>query len=375
MVICFNCSPAAKTALDELIVAGEFKDRNEVISCAIENFAVLHKHVAENGTMIFDALVGSRPTADGSLRIGKSPGTQHSQVSSGQMKQAAGKTPPPTPEIFTLEDFPDRLAAVAQPPPDRRRAGEAVPLEEWVFGQYNKLLPAKASCRAIARSLKDEPKGVDISEAAWQIADEAWALGDVLGARDVLYGFDRDSTLATAFPRTSDGRRRYASQFVASITKEGRVSGLLVDLKLINRAEGTGSSMLLTEAGWRFAAMQNPVLDNGGERPTRRFSEEEVEFLLDHIARNVPAEDFAYRAILKAISSGADSPEKIDAALGQYVSPEARANLSKPFLSTQRSGAISRMTDLGLLTRVREGVRVTYLITLSVGQEFMKRKN
>jgi hypothetical protein len=267
------------------------------------------------------------------------------------------------------------LATTAQLLPDKRRAGEAVPLEQWVFGQYNKLLPAKASCRAIARSLKDEPKGVDISEAAWQIADEAWALGDVLGARDVLYGFDRDSTLATAFPRTSDGRRRYASQFVASITKEGRVSGLLIDLKLINRAEGTESSMLLTEAGWKFAAMQNPVLDDGGERPTRRFSEEEVEFLLDHITRNVPAEDFAYRAILKAISSGADGPEKIDAALEQYVSPEARRNLSKPFLSTQRSGAVSRMADLGLLTRVREGVKVTYLITLSVGQEFMKRKN
>ena len=248
-------------------------------------------------------------------------------------------------------------------------------MDRWVFGQYNKLLPAKASCRALTRLLRDKPDGIDISDASWQIADEAWALGDVLAAWDEYYGSDRDAALATAFPRGSDGRRRYASQFVATITKDGQISGLLNDLKLINRVKDTEPRVSLTEAGWKFAAMSNPVLDAAGDKPTRKFSEEETEFLFDHITRNVPIENFAYRAILKAINNGADNPDKIDATLAKYVSSDAQHKLTKSFLSTQRSGAISRMADLGLVARARDGVKVSYLITVTIGREFMKRKS
>jgi hypothetical protein len=42
---------------------------------------------------------------------------------------------------------------------------------------------------------------------------------------------------------------------------------------------------------------------------------------------------------------------------------EKRNEIKQTFLTTQRTGAISRMVDLGLVTRQKEGLRVTYRIT------------
>jgi predicted transcriptional regulator len=39
------------------------------------------------------------------------------------------------------------------------------------------------------------------------------------------------------------------------------------------------------------------------------------------------------------------------------------AGITKTLLSTQRTGAISRMVDLGLVAREKSGLRGTYLVT------------
>jgi hypothetical protein len=164
---------------------------------------------------------------------------------------------------------------------------------------------------------------------------------------------------------------QYASQFVASVNKEGQVSGLLFDLKLINYSGGKKPRLLLTEVGWKFAVLQNPILDNVQETPSQKFSNEEITFFLNHIALSIPAEDFAYCTILSLISESSDTPDIIDAALQKYVPQDTNRNLSKSFLSSQRSGAISRMADLGLVTRVRDGVRVSYTVT-DAGKKYMQ---
>ena len=49
-------------------------------------------------------------------------------------------------------------------------------------------------------------------------------------------------------------------------------------------------------------------------------------------------------------------------------------DITKTFLSTQRTGAISRMVDLGLVAREKSGLRVTYLVT-QPGQDFLSQIN
>jgi hypothetical protein len=201
------------------------------------------------------------------------------------------------------------------------------------------------------------------------------SLGEFLVNRDQQQKTDRDDALATAFPTPGEaadkGRQRYAHQFVASVNANGQLSGLPFDLKLINYVRHRDPKLQLTEVGWQFAQMRNPILDGSQTKPIQRLSAEEVTFLLDHIARFVPAEDFAYRTILAAIASGEDTPQRLDTALQRYVSSDRK--LTSSFLASQRSGAISRMTDLELVARVRDGVRVSYVVTPN-GKRYTQRQ-
>ena len=55
----------------------------------------------------------------------------------------------------------------------------------------------------------------------------------------------------------------------------------------------------------------------------------------------------------------------------KYLSEDRASDLSQSFLASQRSGAVSRMSDLGLIERRREGVRVFYAVT-DDGRAFLR---
>jgi hypothetical protein len=243
-----------------------------------------------------------------------------------------------------------------------------VPLDRWVLGQFNRLLPAKANARALIRLFMESGHGMAIPATSERIAKEAAALGEYLSALDTQKGLARDDALATAFPSMGEdaekGRTRYANQFVVYQSGRGELSGLLVDFKFVNVTGSKKERLLVpTTFAWEFARLPNPVLDGQLQQGAEKFTPEEKALLLRHILTSVPAEAFAYRAILEAVRQGHNSPDKIDAALKAYVPADRREKLSQSFLASQRSGAISRMSDLGLIARQRDGVRVSYAVT------------
>ncbi len=104
----------------------------------------------------------------------------------------------------------------------------------------------------------------------------------------------------------------------------------------------------------------NPALDkNLGER----LSEDETAFLLNHIQQQVPAEHFAYETILGAIQAGHDNPGKLDEICKKHVPKNRENRLSDAFITTQRTGVVSRLNELGLIGRHRDGIRVSYFVT------------
>lgn len=369
MIVCFNCSAETKKTLDFLLESGQYKDYSEAISLAIANLAIVQEEVLKSGGVVIGG------DAEANLRVSERA-ISYSTQGAGQPREISLTAKSLTvPAIFHLNGLTDSPPHFAELPDDIWAIGQEIPTSRWVFGQYNRLLPAKASCRALARLLLSQPNGVLLEEAAQQIAKEAAILGSFLAHHDQQNDIARYDALSTAFPSTGDNsdksRLRYANQFVASVNKHGQVSGLLMDLKLINSKPGKATRLMLTEVGWRFATMPNPVLDGLQETPTQKFSEDETDFLLDHIARYIPVEDFAYRVILETILKGENTPDTVDAALLERVSKDTNRSLSKSFLSSQRSGAISRMTDLGLVERVRDGVRVSYVVT-GIGEKYVQ---
>src|SRR5207249_3298847 len=72
-------------------------------------------------------------------------------------------------EIFRMEELKNPPVSFAIPPTDPW-SSKTVPIEKWILGQYNRLLPAKASCRALANLLREHPDGVPVNRARKTIA-------------------------------------------------------------------------------------------------------------------------------------------------------------------------------------------------------------
>lgn len=385
MIVCFECSPRTKDLLDTMVASKQYRDYSEVISLALNNLNMLQNEISSRGGLAIesekDLCIPYSHSGYGETPKQNNSGqrVQRTEVrkTKSQSESPLPSNPTKIPSIFLLDDIDNPPSPFLSPPGDVWVARQEVPLERWIFGQYNKLLPAKASCRALAHILNNQTNGVPLEEAASRISEEALALGSFLAYVDKQHDTKRDHALSIAFPsphrEAEKSRLRYASQFVASVNKQGQVSGLLIDLKLINHTGGSKPRLKLTEAGWNFVELRNPVLDNEMPETTERLSTEEKSFLLDHISGSVPAEDFAYRAILIAVDNGANTPEKLDAALQEYVSKDEKKSFTKSFLSSQRSGAVSRMADLGLIGRERDGVKVLYVVT-DLGKQYVQDK-
>ena len=279
------------------------------------------------------------------------------------------------PQLFTAPNPVSEIPALAPFPNDLFAIGQDVPVDRWIFGQHNKLLPVKATCRALARlMLAGSRDNLRLEKAASEIASEAVRLGDYLRHVDTISEVHRDDALSFAFPYTDSpngdkSRLRYANQFVASVTKQGTLAGLPIELKLANRDHSRNPQLLLTEAGWQFAMMVNPILDSRKDGKQPRFSDEEASFLVEHIRAHVPAEAFAFGVVLRAVTDGANTPEKLDDALQQYLPKRDEKPFTRAFLTTQRAGVVSRMVDLGLVHRLRDGINVTYEVTAK-GSEY-----
>ena len=359
MVICFEASKHTRSRLDILIEDGQYEDYGDVIAVAVANLAVLQSQVRSQGALVLDFSrddVGPEQVAtEGDLR--------HST-----------RAPIRVPDLFETPGAIERQTRSAPMPTREYSSGEPIPLERWLFGQYNRILPLKASCRGLANMLVGQPDGLLIDEAAATIVEAASQLGMSLRRLESKVGLHRDDALSTAFPssgkRAEKSKLRFASQFVVATTKTNDLTGLPSDLGLVNYTSPSKDSIALTEPGWRFAAAPNPVLDGNQKQATDKLGDEECEVLLSHICEAVPREDFAFRAVLAAVRSGRTSPNQIDE---DFVRLAADNQVSPAFISTQRSGAVSRMVDLGLLVRSRRGVRVEYVLTEG-GENYLARK-
>jgi hypothetical protein len=353
MIICLNVSQRTKDQLDELLESGGYRDYSEAMAVAVANQLVLHGHGAERLATVGDAEFVATNHCATEERNGNATATQSLET-------------PQVPALFSYLGSGTNVERAASYPDETLIVSQEVPVDRWIFGQHNKLLPVKATCRALARMMTTEVNGnVALAKTASDIASEAVRLGDYLRKLDDLSGVHRDDALSFAFPYSDSpngdkSRLRYANQFVASVTKQGTLTGLPIELKLVNRDNNRIPRILLTEAGWRFAEMRNPILDDAKDGRQSKFSDEEIEFLLAHIRSRVPVEAFAYRVVHEAIAQGANTPDKLDNALEDYVPKRVAKPFTRAFLTTQRAGVVSRMVDLGLVQRIRDGIKVTY---------------
>lgn len=350
MLICFECDRETKDLLDRIKSETEARDYGELIHAALSAYQLLLKQATPTGSVV----VGE------DREVATSPATKPYR---GERSKAKPATALEVPIAFARPL--ERLEGV---PIERKPRPGAIAAEDWLFGQLNRLLPVKASCRALANLSLANGGGVPL-RAAVDIAKDAAVLGEILRSYDAKLKLGRDDRFATAFPFSGSdgekGRLRYSTQFVAYADREGNLTGLPAGLRLLDRVDDDSATPMiaLTSAGWDFALLPNPALDDLSSYPTQRLSADEREMLLQHVCQSVPSELDAYCTLLTAIGAGKDTPTGLDEITAAHSTAQARERVSGSFISTQRSGAISRMTDLFLVTRQRAGSRVIYQVT------------
>jgi len=360
MIILYQSNPEVKKILDELLATGRYSDYSEIISLAVMNLAVLQREVGEDRDILIEGFTNrDELIVSGNTYQGDDYPQLHSAINE--------------PQHFT-GNIPLLKSLVTSEPPfmlievdEEDNPPQEVSVDQWIFGQHNRLLPAKVSCRAIANLMMEESHAISLSQYSNTIATSAAMLAQKLRRIDKKYNLKRDVALSTAFPtagkRKHKSIERFISQFIAQTTREGNLTGLLADLKLIRKIPDTTDSIVLTDPGWVLATLSNPILDGSDSEPPNNLSEGEKEYLINHIITKVPVERAAFKAILDCILAGSNTPTLIDEALRETIPEDKVDNFSESFLSSQRSGAISRMADLDIVRRERDGIFVKYSIT------------
>lgn len=370
MVICFNADVGSKIALDNLLNTGQFRDLSEAVCTALINYDIIQRDVDHNGHVM---LSRAELLSDASQYVRGSSAealpAQSPRPSAGQVAKISGT--PKIPDIFitTGKTFPAADSFPVVPSPST--SNEALTPKEWLFGQFNKLLPLKATTRGLLNLQTDAGVPTTIGEARSTISTEAWVLGDFLFQLEEAKNIKRDDAVSTAFPTTlrngGAGKSRYANQFVASVNSKGEASSLPIAFGFVVHEKGKISRLQLTGPGVEFAVLENPVIDGRNVGTGPKFSDAEREFLVQHILRFVPAERAAYSVVLDALADGAASPGNLDSHLASRFHIN-RSSMSPSFLAMQRGGVISRLIDLGLVARDKEGIRVAYFLT-AAGKE------
>jgi len=270
-----------------------------------------------------------------------------------------------TSNIHLLSDRPD-LGTVRTVPVSN------MPRSDYLWGQYNRFLPVKVVTRVASNLVKrystDHIALAELHETCAQIARE---MGKDLERKDRQLERKRGTIIAAGFPIGRDQNKstlRFSNQFVGYLAKD-RVQGAAPVLKFIElkRDEDNSVTASMTEFGVKFASLTNPVIDL--KNYANALSEEEVMFIQEHIASQLPTEAKLIHLILTAIKGGIATPERLNDKVGRF-NPEWKEGEA----STMRSGIVSRIRELGLLTVEKDGVKVTYKLTKS-GEECLNKLN
>lgn len=246
--------------------------------------------------------------------------------------------------------------------------------EQPLSGYYNRILPIKLTLRVMAAmAFAESHENEDWSDADISLKslrenslNVAKYTREWLIYLDARSGSTKGSEISVGFPdNTEKAAERFVAQFVGS-KRNKKLSGAIFEMGFVNISEFMGTlldDLRFTNPGWQFAMMQNPIIDGGMEgwkeyiNSGRRFSDDEIKFLIMHFKQNVPAEWKLIETISNLIESGSDRPQALQEKLiEQYDWDKTKA-------SQMRNGALSRMEELCLISRTKKGREVTYSLT------------
>jgi len=251
----------------------------------------------------------------------------------------------------------------------------------WLWGQINRIFPIKLGLKILLSKLNNNV-WIDLdefrNEAAIiagkyrQMIDELSNHKD-LNRREIAAGLPIYYTKSGDDLKVENSMSRYKNQFLAfKRATDEKLGGALIDLKFVNIKnvnKGNKEKELIgiTKAGLKFAQLFNPIINKQISRET--LSDNEKNFYINHIRENHIGEYKGTIWMLEKLNNGFSTRKSLNEELGKDYNN--RWNLKKEVVNTQRAGLTARMTELGLIDKIKKGITVKYLIS-EYGKEILK---
>ena len=238
---------------------------------------------------------------------------------------------------------------------------------EPLSGHYNRFLPMKLVLRILQNLIyasekyeleedwMEETEPVYIDKLREESVNVAVFAKKWFATIDARSGKSVGEEITVGFPdEKPKSQERFLTQFVGSTRTKGK--GALCEMGFIIVNED--GSIELTYEGLLFALSPNPMIDmtpEGGRGV--RISQDEQWILMRHIQMHLPAEWEFMSKVANLINRGVNRPKDLDKSLmEEFGWDESKVN-------NMRNGVVSRMQELGFLTRYKEGRKITYELT------------
>lgn len=269
----------------------------------------------------------------------------------------------------------DAVPTVAPPDEDRLASGP-------LWGQYNRVFPVKLVVRRLANVLhkqnedgtstpRDSLEWLDFVQFSEETAQLARNYGLQIKEYDEQHSRGRGEKLSAGLPTGENAQKsvgRFQTHFIGKAKQGGSLGGAAPHLLFVDISDEDVGRIGVTEAGLEFAELYNPLLDKG-PAAGEPLSADERAFYVEHVRDELGEEFDAMTTLVEAIKDGVNRPD----ALTERVA-EMNDDWSESQASTIRSGLVSRMHELGLITRERVGQRgIAYRLT-SEGKEFLNNR-
>jgi hypothetical protein len=347
MKVVVTVPPGFLNDINGLVKEGKYSGVDEFLEVAIFNQLNLEKEPI-TGNPILDPEKQSEPINDVTVEKDRT----YSKVKKSIVLK--------TSQLVELSSNYDDVVIIEPPDEDKVTSG-------ILWGQYNKIFPIKLTTRILANLLKENNE-ISLNEFKEIASDAARRLGISILDIDKSKRRKKGERLSTALPMGDDPYKsmtRFKNHFIGDVDRKGMLFGAPFKLKFINVVE---RKIGITKYGLSFAQLRNPLLDDN-IKSNNSLSKDEIIFYIDHIFKNIIEESNGMLDILEGVKYGNNDPEK----LTRYILSK-NDRLQESEGSITRTGLVSRMIELELITSTRIGMRqIEYVLTPS-GMELLKNK-
>ena len=258
----------------------------------------------------------------------------------------------------------DAVPTVPPPEPERLDPGP-------LWGQYNRVFPAKIVVRRLANMVQEQNDGsspsgdglrwIELDHFQYEAAQLARNYGLTIREYDQKKSRGRGEKIASGLPTGDDpdkSKDRFEAHFIGYSDRNHNLTGAPPHLHFVDISDEDVSRIGITDAGLEFAELFNPLLDDGPDAD-EPLSAEECSFYVDHAKEYLDDEYAAMVTTAQAINEGNNRPTS----LTEHIA-ELNPDWSQSQADTMRSGLVSRMYELGLISRERVGQRgIAYNLT------------